>query len=62
MNIEFSGHVSLDGIKKFAEFLGTMAAMQLAHHVVSLQLQRSKQGSGPMAFVVVCAALELSGP
>ena len=43
MNIQVSGHVRLDGIQKPAEFLRTMAAMQLADHPVGLQLQRGEQ-------------------
>jgi hypothetical protein len=59
MNIKFGRHVCLDGIQKLAEFLRTMATMQLADDATGLQLQCGEQRRRPVAFVVVSAALEL---
>ena len=39
MDIEFSGHVGLDGVEKPAEFLRTMPAMQFTDDAAGLPLQ-----------------------
>ena len=61
VHVEFGRHVGLDHIEKLAKFLRAMTAVQLADHAAGLQFQRGKQGSRPMAFVVVRAALHLPG-
>lgn len=59
MNIEFGGHVGFNGVQKPAEFLRTMAALQLTNDAAGLQLQSGEQRGRPVTFVIVRAALDL---
>src|SRR5215831_5487021 len=62
VDVEFCGHVHLDGVQKPAEFLRTMATMQLSDNAATLQVERGKQRRCAMAFVVVGTTLDLAGP
>jgi len=59
--VQFCGHVLLDGIEKSAEFAGAMTTMQLAQHVATGYVESGEQTGGAVPFVVVSAALDLSG-
>src|SRR5437870_7645608 len=61
MHVEFCGHVAFDGIEKSAKLAGTMTTMKLAQHVTADQVESREQAGGAVAFVVVAAALDLSG-
>ena len=60
MNVQFCGHVLLDGVKKTAKFAGAMTTMQLPQHMAAGHVEGGEQTGGAVAFVVVGAALDLS--
>ena len=61
VHVEFCGHVACDGIEKSAKLAGTMTTMKLAQHVTAGHVESREQAGGAVAFVVVAAALNLSG-
>src|SRR5438128_11063475 len=61
VHVEFCGHVAFDGIEKSAKLAGTMTTMKLAQHVTAGHVESREQAGGAVAFVVVAAALDLSG-
>jgi hypothetical protein len=61
LNVESGRHLMLDQVEELAELHRAMAVTQLADHPVGLQLQRRKQRSSSIAFVVVRATLYLPG-
>ena len=61
MNVQIGRHLGLDHIQELAELHRAMAPVELADDPAGLQVQRGKQGSRPVAFVVVRAALHCPG-
>ena len=60
MNVQFCGHVLLDGAEKTPKFAGAMTAMQLSQHLAAGQVEGSEPTGGAVPFVVVGAAFDLS--
>src|SRR6185312_13065367 len=60
MNVQIDRDLCLDNIQKLAELNRTMPLVELADDTAGLQVQSSKQGRGPVAFIVVGAALHLT--
>ena len=59
MNVQFCGHILLDGIEEVAELFGAMALLVLADDLARLGVQRGKQAGGAVPRIVVGAALDL---
>ena len=57
VDIEFLGDIGIDGTKEFDELLGTMAAMDLADHLASRNVEGSEQRRRPVTLVVVRTTL-----
>src|ERR1035441_7753905 len=62
VNVQFFGHVVLDGVEEVAEFLGAMALLVLADDLTGPGVQRGKQAGGSVPHIVVGAALDLPRP
>src|SRR5271157_5733825 len=61
MHLQSRGRRRLDPIEKLTELLRTVAAMQLAHDLSGLGIQRRKQRGRAMAAIIVAPPLRLSG-
>jgi len=59
VNVQFVGHVLLDGVEEAAELFGAMALLVLAYDLASLGVQRGKQAGRAVPRIVVGAALDL---
>ena len=57
MHVEVRGHARVDGVEELQEFLTAMPTMTFADHLPGRHIERRKQGRGPVATVVVRAAL-----
>ena len=62
VDVQFFGHVLLDGVKKVPELFGTMALLILADDFAGLGIQRSKQAGRAVPRIVVGAAFDLPLP
>src|SRR3981189_3166362 len=62
VNVQVGGHLGFNDIQKPAELHGAMASVELTDDTAGLQIQSGKQGSRPIAFIVVRAALQLPRP
>ena len=59
MNVQFLGHILLDGVEEAAELFGAMTLLVLADNLAGLGVQRGKQAGRSVPRIVVCAALDL---
>src|SRR5580658_1950150 len=59
MNVQFFGHVRLDGVEESAELFGAMALLVLTYDLASFGVQRGKQAGRAVPRIVVGAALDL---
>jgi hypothetical protein len=62
VNIQFFGHVLLEGVEEAAELFGAMALLVLSDDSAGLCIQRGKQAGGAVPRIVVGAALDLPRP
>ncbi len=53
MNLQFLGHLTVDGSQKSQELLVTVARQALADHLAGKDVERGKQGGGAVTLVVV---------
>src|SRR5579863_1178219 len=60
MDLEFLRHVAVNGVEKLAELARAMAAMQLAQHTATGDIESGKQAGSAVALVIMAAALDLS--
>src|ERR1700736_1366752 len=59
VNVQWFGHVLLDGVEEVAELFGAMALLVLADDLAGLGIQRGKQAGRAVPRIVVGAALDL---
>src|SRR5260370_5999688 len=59
VNVQLGRYLGLNDIQEPAELHRAMASVELTDDTAGLQVQRGKQGRGPVTFIVVRAALQL---
>jgi hypothetical protein len=59
VHVQIGGNLSLDGIQKPAELDRTMALVKLSDYLNGFQIESGEQGSCPVPFVVMSAALQV---
>ena len=61
MDVQFCGHVLLDGVEEGTKLGGTVTAVGLADNLAGFCIERGEEAGGAVALVVMGAAFDLAG-